>query len=257
MLKLKNLIRVTGAARTAGRLVVAGVALASLMGVEPALAQVTRVVTANFAPLTDNTSPDKKGLLYDVVAEMMKLQKVNKPIEFTSWGEAVAITEKEPGTLTFPMTQTAERKDKFLWVAKIFDMPRSFASRPGAAPVNTIEEAKALKAVGTTAASASLGFLKSKGLANIVEFPTSLELMKALLDAKVDTTYQPNPFAKADWKAAGGQGALVLGTTQETSAAYLAANKNSKLNPEDWQGALQVMEQEGAFDALLEKYGMK
>ncbi|HEY0834688.1 MAG TPA: transporter substrate-binding domain-containing protein [Azospirillum sp.] len=256
MLKITKLGRVASALGTAARMAAAGALVVGLVGAGTASAQVTRVVTANFAPLTDNTAPDKKGVLGDLVAEMLKLQKIDKPIEFMAWGDAVKATDSTVGAISFPMTRNAAREDKYMWLAKIFDMDRSFATKPGSAPVNTLDDAKKLKAVGTTAASASLTFLKEKGLTNIVELPTSRDLMQALKDGKVDAAYQPNPFAKTDWKAAGGSGALVFGEPQERSAAYLAANKGSTLNPADWQGALQVLEQDGTFDKLLAAYGM-
>ncbi|HYH19450.1 MAG TPA: transporter substrate-binding domain-containing protein [Azospirillum sp.] len=256
MFKISKLGRMASAMGAAARIAATGALVAGLLGAGTASAQVARVVTANFAPLTDDTSPDKKGLVYDLVVEMMKLQKIDKQVEFMAWGDAVKIMESTPGGLAFPMTRNAAREDKYLWLTKIFDMNRSFASRPGGTPVNTIDEAKALKAVGTTANSASLTFLKEKGLTNIVEFTSSRDLMQALKDSKIDAGYQPNPFARTDWKAVGGQGALVFGEVQERSAAYLAANKASTLNPADWQGALQVLEQDGTVDRLLALYGM-
>lgn len=231
--------------------------LAGAVIARPAWADMSRAVTASFAPLTDESSPDKKGLVYDLVLEMMKLQKIDKAIEFMPWGDAMKIVASEKGAIAFPMTRSPEREDKFKWLVKVFDMNRSFAGRPDRPAVNTIEEAKAVQAVGTTSPSASLNYLKAKGLTNIVEFPSSRELMQALSDGKIDIAYQPVPFAKADWKLVGGKGALAFGAVQEVSAAYLAANKDSPLKPDDWQGALQVLEQEGTFDSLMKKYGME
>jgi len=248
--------RVSSTIRAAARVAAAGALVAGLMGAAPASAQVARAVTADFAPLTDSTSPDKKGLIYDLVQEMMKLQKIEKPIEFMAWPDAVKAAEETPNAIIFPMTRTPQREDKYVWLTKIFDMNRSFAGRPGSAVVGSIEDAKKLKGVGTTVNSASLTFLKQKGLTNIVEFPSSRELMKGLLDGKVDVAYQPDPFSKADWKAAGGAGALVFGEPQERSAAYLAANKGSTLKPADWQEALQVLEQGGFFEQKVKAYGM-
>lgn len=239
-----------------GRLVAVGALVVGVAGVTPASAQVTKVVTASFAPLTDETSPDKPGLIYEMVREMMKLQKIDKPIEFMAWGDAVKTVDTTKGAITFPMTRTAKRESQYTWLCKAFDMHRSFVGAPGSTKIDTIDAAKALKAVGTTAPSASLNFLKEKGLTNIVEFPTSRDLLQGLKDGKVDVVYEPNPFAKADWKAVGGTGALVIGEPQENSAAYVAANKDSGINPDDWQGALQVLEQEGTFEALVAKYGM-
>jgi polar amino acid transport system substrate-binding protein len=244
----------------AGRLVATGVfagMFAAVIGTAGvACAQTARVVTASFPPLTTTASADKKGLVHDLVAEMLKLQKIDKPIEFIAWSDAVKLADSEKGIVIFPMTRTPEREAKYVWLTKVFDMNRSFAVRPGGAAVNTVDEAKALKAVGTTAASASLAYLKKSAIPNVVEFPTSAELMKALLTGAVDAAYQPVPFAKADWHAAGGTGALVFGAVQEVSAAYVAANPGSGLNPNDWQGALQVLEQEGTFDKLLHDYAM-
>ena len=257
MFEMKDLGHATFPIRTALRAAAAGALLLGLLGAGSASAQVARVVTADFAPLTDNSSPDKKGLLHDLVKEMMKLQSVDKPIEFMKWPEAVAEADAKPGTMFFPVTRSKEREDKYLWLTKIFDMDRSFAGKPGSAPINTIEDAKRLKAVGTTVNSASLNFLKQKGLTNIVEFGTSRELMQGLLEGKIDVTYQPIPFCKTDWKSAGGQGTLVFGEPQERSAAYLAANKESKLSPADWQEALKVLEQDGSFERLIKLYGME
>lgn len=256
MFEMKDLGRLTTPIRAAARVVAAGALFLGLLGAAPASAQVARAVTANFAPLTDNTSPDKKGLIHDLVLEMMKLQKITTPIEFMAWPDAVKIAEETPNAIIFPMTRTPQREDKYVWLVKAFDLNRSFAGKPGSAAINTVEDAKKLKGVGTTVNSASLNFLKQKGLTNIVEFATSNELMKGLLDGKIDVAYQPDPFSKADWKAVGGTGALVFGEPQERSAAYLAANKASTLKPADWQDALQVLELGGFFEQAVKAYGM-
>jgi len=256
MFMISKLGRVASAMGAAARFAAAGALVAGLLGAGTASAQVARVVTADFAPLTDSTSPDKKGLVHDIVLEMMKLQKIDKPIEFMAWSAAVQLADGTPNVLILPMTRTAAREDKYLWLTKTFDLNRSFGARPGSAPVNTIDQAKALKAVGTTVNSASLAYLKDKGLTNIQEFPSSRDLMQALKDSKIDAVYQPDAFAKADWKAVGGSGALVFGEIQERSASYLAANKGSNLNPADWQGAIQVLEQDGTIDKLVALYGM-
>lgn len=262
MLKNQKWANALGSILTKGRRTVAialvgGTVAVGAMGAAPAPAYADglRVVTANFAPLTDNTSA-KKGLLYDLVAAMMKLQNESTPIEFMGWADAVKISKEQKNVLIFPMTRTPSREADYVWLTKIFDMDRSYAGRPGSAPVGNTAAAKALAGVGTTVNSASLDYLKKQGLTNIVEFPTSRELMKALLDGKVDAAYQPNPFSKADWKAVGGQGALVLGEPQERSAAYLAASKGSDAKPDDWQGALQVLEQEGVVEKTVAEYGM-
>jgi polar amino acid transport system substrate-binding protein len=247
--------RVTSPIRTAVRVAAAGALLFGLLGAGPASAQVTRVVTADFAPLTDNSSPDRKGLLYELVKEMMKLQNIDKTIDFMTWPEAMAEVKKK-NTVAFPVTRSKEREANFVWLTKIFDMDRSFTGKPGSAAINTVDDAKRLKAVGTTVNSASLAFLKAKGLPNIKEFESSRKLMEALLAGDVDVVYQPAPFCKTDWKAAGGQGALVFGEPQERSAAYLAADKESTLNPADWQEALKVLEQDGTFEKLTALYGM-
>lgn len=234
---------------------VGGAMAVGSMAAAPAYADGLRVVTANFAPLTDNTSA-KKGLLHDLVLAMMKLQNESSPIEFMGWADAVKIAKADKNVLIFPMTRTPARESEYIWLTKIFDMDRSYAGAPGSAPVNDTAAAKALGAVGTTVNSASLDYLKKQGLTNIVEFPTSRDLMQALADGKVNVAYQPNPFSRADWKAAGGQGALVLGEPQERSAAYLAASKGSDVTADDWQGALQVLEQEGTFEKLVAEYGM-
>lgn len=260
MLKNQNWTHAIGAVYRTGRKVLAvalvgGAMAVGALGTAPARAENLRVVTASFAPLTDETAA-KKGLLFDLVSAMMKLQNESKPIEFMGWAEAVKISKADKNVLIFPMTRTAAREADYIWLTKIFDMDRSYAGKPGSAPVSDTAAAKALKAVGTTVNSASLDYLKKQGLGNIVEFPTSRDLMKALVDGTVDVAYQPNPFSKSDWKAAGGQGALVLGEPQERSAAYLAASKGSDVKPDDWQGALQVLEQEGTFEKLVADYGM-
>lgn len=253
----RTLSKVRAAARAAALgTVLIGLPGAVLLGAGHAAAEVARVVTADFAPLTDNSSPDKKGFLHDLVKEMLKLQNIAKPIEFMAWSDAVKITDTTKDVIVFPMTRTSQRESKYQWIVKILDMDRSFAGKPGSAAVSTPEAAKALKAVGTTANSASLTFLKEKGLTNIVEFPSSRDLMKALLDGQVDAVYQPLPFTKADWKAVGGKGALVVGEPQERSAAYLAANPQSSIAAADWQEALRVLEQDGTFEKLVQTYGM-
>lgn len=223
--------------------------------IAPAQAGDVRVLTSDFPPLTDSAGA-RKGLLHDVVAEMAKVLKAPVKVEFVDWSEAQAIAKKEPNVLLFPMTRTPKREPDYEWVVKIFDMDRSFATKPGAPAVDTVEQAGKLKAVGVLAKSASVAFLRDKGLTNTVEMPSPLELMQALKDGKVDAVYQPNPFSKTEWRKIAAD-APVFGKPIEVNAAYVAASKPSPaINIEEWRAAFEVLQQDGTFEKLLKDYGM-
>lgn len=243
--------------RVAGRVVIAGAVLAGLLAAGPASAQI-QVITSDFPPLTvEDPAAPQKGLLYDVMIELLKLQGHEPKIQFTNWSEAQKVAAATPDVLLFPMTRTAKREAQYKWLVKMFDLPRAFAGRPGGPAVNSFEEAAKLKAVGVLVNSASLSFLKDKGVGNIMELPSNSEMMEALRDGRIDAIYQPIPFSKAGWKSAGGQGSLTFGKTLEESASYIVASPSSKADPNEWSAAFQVLEQEGTFEKLMATYGMK
>lgn len=241
---------------TGGALVVVAILAGGMTG--RAMAAELQVKTADFPPLTiADPQAARKGLLYDLVMELLKLQNLPQKIEFADWSQVQKQAAEQPDVITFPMTRTAKRESQYKWLVKLFDMDRAFASLPGRAPFNTAEEAAKAKAIGVLLNSASLGFLKEKGLNNIVELPANPELIQALKEGRIDAIYQPKPFSTSGWKAAGGQGALVFGTPIERSAAYIVASPTSPIKAEDWRDTFQVLEQEGTFDKLVEAYGMK
>lgn len=256
MLRIEANSLITRARRAASHAVVAGTVFAGLLTAGPAAAQV-KVVTSDFPPLTiaDPASP-KKGLLYDVVIELLKMQGLEPKIEFKNWADAQKEAATTPDMLLFPMTRTPKRESQYKWCVKIFDLDRLFTTLPGSTPVNSFEEAAKLKAVGVLVNSASLSFLKDKGLTNISEQPSNPEMMKALRDGKIDAIYQPPPYSKADWKAIGGQGSLVFGKTLEEAGAYIVASPTSTINCKDWADTFDVVDKEGRFEALKAAYGL-
>ena len=115
-----------------------------------------------------------------------------------------------------------------------------FVSAPGSQPIDTIDQAKALKVIGVLAGAPWGKELAARGITNVKRYPTSPAMVAALVSGELPAAYGPEIELKYAWRLGAYQGALVEGKPIQKSDQYLAMSKNSpSIKPEDWQRGIR------------------
>jgi polar amino acid transport system substrate-binding protein len=201
------------------------------------------------------SSGDRQGFCVDVVNEMAKLLKTKMTYQFMGWGDAQAKVMAGHDLLIFPFARTPEREANYAWLQKLFDINVGFLAAPGTQPIDTIEQAKALPAIGVLDGTPWDKELAKRGLTNVKRYPTSPAMVAALVSGEVPAVYGPDIELKYAWRVGAYQGAPVFGKQIQKLDQFLAMSKDSPLiKPEDWQEAFGVLQQDGTFDRIYASY---
>jgi polar amino acid transport system substrate-binding protein len=226
--------------------------LSSLAIIVPAMAE-TAYVSNN--PPYSIQSGDKPGFCVEVIDEMAKLLKTKVTYDYMSWKDAQTKVAATPNGLIFPFARTAEREDKYGWLQKLFDIQVGFTTLPGSKPIDSVEEAMALAAVGVLAGTPWDAELAKRGLKNIKQFPNTPAILAAVTSGEIAAGYGPDIEMKYAWRISGNEGTLVIGKPVQKLDQFLAMSKDSPaIKLADWQEAFNVLQQDGTFDKIYASY---
>lgn len=224
------------------------------------LAALPRAAAAQTADVTNNPpysiqSGDRPGFYVEIVNEMAKLLKVHVTYDYMDWAQAMAKVKAGPDQLLFPFTRNPEREQQYGWLQKLFTNTVVFVTRPGSAPVDTIDQAKNLPLIGVLAGAPWGNELAKRGVAKVKQYPTSPAIVAAIMSGEIAAGYGPEIELKYAWSTGGQTGSPVIGHEIQKSDQYLAMSKNSpSIKPEDWQEAFAALQQDGTFDRIYTSY---
>jgi polar amino acid transport system substrate-binding protein len=233
------------------RTIVFGTLSALAVGL-PAMAETAYV--ANNPPYSIQ-SGEQRGFCVEVIDEMAKLLKTKVTLEYMGWADAQAKVLAGHGVFIFPFARTPEREPNYTWLQKLFDIEVGFISAPGSQPIDTIEQAKALPAVGVLAGSPWDKELAKRGIATAKPYLTTPAIVAAVASGEVAAGYAPDIELKYAWRTSGIKGVPVFGKAIQKLDQFLAMSKDSpSIKQADWQEAFNVLQQDGTFDRIYASY---
>jgi polar amino acid transport system substrate-binding protein len=226
--------------------------LSALAVALPALAETAYV--ANNPPYSIQ-SGEQRGFCVEVIDEMAKLLKTKVTLEYMGWGEAQAKVAAGHDIFIFPFARTAEREPNYTWLQKLFDIQVVFVSAPGSLVIDTIEQAKALPAIGVLAGSPWDKELAKRGVTTAKPYPTTPAIVAAIASGEVAAGYAPDIELRYAWRISGNKGELAVGKAIQKLDQFLAMSKDSpSIKQTDWQEAFNVLQQDGTFDRIYGAY---
>jgi len=217
-----------------------------------------QIYTESYPPLTFmNDFGEITGFGTDIVTEIMKRNNLYEEIRLTTWSNAYDMALDNPNFCLFTMDRTEERDTLFQWVGPIGTNETYFYTRSGSGIViNSIEDAMALDAVGTVNSWYSDQRLRELGFTNLLSDGDPGVVVEWLMNGEVDAfvcsaltisdILQANEYVYADV-----DGEFVL----MSSDFYISFSKNTPLETvNQWQHALDNMQDDGTYDAIYQKW---
>lgn len=184
-------------------------------------------------PSTDIGPGSKGGVIHDLVNELRRRTGIERPVQQVTWKRGYEEAISLPNIGLFPTTRTPEREELFSWVGPILQVEWAFFGlRDSGVVINSLEDAKKVKAIGTYANDVKHQWLEAHGFTNLVPVLENQTNVKKLYNKRIDimagsptvtdrwpTQYGLDParmvmlytFRKADLYLA-----LSLGTSTET-----------------------------------------
>ena len=144
------------------------VATMFLLAAHSALSSELTILTENLPPLNYLENDVLVGPSVEIVKEIQRRVGSNEPIQVYPWARAYKIALEEKNVILFGMTYTKVREDKFKWVGPIATKRDILVAKKGSGiKINSLEDAKKVKRIGTLRDDTREHLLKSHGFTNL------------------------------------------------------------------------------------------
>jgi polar amino acid transport system substrate-binding protein len=144
------------------------VAAAAVLAGQSVFSAEMTILTENLPPLNYVENGELVGSSVEIVQEIQRRVKSTAPIQVYPWARAYKMALEEENVILFGMTYTEVRKDKFKWVGPLAVKRDILVAKKGAGiPINSLEDAKKVKRIGTLRDDTRERLLKRHGFTNL------------------------------------------------------------------------------------------
>ena len=152
--------------------------LVFLVSVQPVLSADLNILTENLPPLNYVDGGILVGPSVEIVREIQKRVGSHEQIKVYPWARAYKMALEEENVVLFGMTYTKVRQDKFKWVGPLATKRDILVAKKGSGiKINSLEDAKKVKRIGTLRDDTRERLLKRHGFTNLE--PVSDEQLNA------------------------------------------------------------------------------
>jgi len=158
-----------------------------LISVSPVRSENMIILTENLPPLNYVEDGVLVGPSVEIVREIQKRVGSNEQIEVYPWARAYKMALEEENIVLFSTTYTKDRHDKFKWIgplAKKRDI--LIAKKSSGIEINSLEDAKKVKRIGTLRDDTRELLLKSLGFSNLESVSDEQQNAKKLILGRID-----------------------------------------------------------------------
>jgi polar amino acid transport system substrate-binding protein len=205
------------------------------------------------------TAPNNNfvGRNLDVVWEIMRRVGNTPSIETLPWARAYEIALHTPNVALVSTTRTQERDPLFHWVGPVLRLQWNFVARKDSdISINSLDDARKVKAIGTYLNDARDSFLMEQGFTNLDRCIDNETNYRKLVYGRVDLIVGTNinQAEAAELSGVNPEDLKVVYTIKEMDI-YLAISKGS--DPETvkaWQTAFSTMQEDGTFVRIFKRW---
>jgi len=145
-----------------------------------------QMLTEEYPPVTFMKNGKVSGFVTDMVREISVRQGIQDNIRLTSWDEAYKMALNNPNVVLFSAERTEKREKLFQWVGPVGKNSSIFYAKKGSGlRIKSLEEARKVAAIATTANWFTEQDLKDKGFSNLVSAPLPTDNVRMLMQGKV------------------------------------------------------------------------
>jgi len=217
-----------------------------------------QLYTESYEPLTyANSYGEITGYGTDIVKEIMQRNDIYESIKLSSWDNGYQLALNNPNFCLFTMDRTELREDLFQWVGPIGTNTTYFYTKAGSGiTISSLDEAKALNAVGTINSWFSGQYLSELGFTNLVYESDPADMVQRLMNGEVDA-FVCTDVTFPDILSSCGYSYSQTSPEFELMASdfYVAfSNNTSASTVELWQNTLDDMKDDGTYSTILSKW---
>jgi len=216
------------------------------------------IATEDYPPISfKNAQGQADGLASEVAHEIMKNLHMTQKIHVWPWARDYKLLKKGPNYLVFSVSRTKQRDKLFQWVGPIYSMKTGFyVRRDSNIIINSLEDAKKLKKVGTYNESFDKQFLQNNGFLNLESTNNNILNIKKLMRNRLDVMTATNVTIATMVKKAGYQMQDIKNIYNFMSVGvYFAFSKNVSFEVlQAWRRELEKMRNSGKLLEIRKKW---
>ncbi len=218
---------------------------------------IIQMMTEEYPPVTFMKDGKISGFVTDMVREISARQGIENTIRLTSWDEAYKVTLSNPNVVLFSAERTDEREKLFQWVGPVGKNSAIFYAKKGSGlRINSIDDARNVAAIATTANWFTEQDLKRRRFANLVSAPLPVDNIRMLMQGEVGLSVFTDITVAEIVKNAGyGMDDLEPVFTLSSTYFYIAMSLGTP--PEmvkKWREVLEELKEDGTFEKIYRSY---
>jgi polar amino acid transport system substrate-binding protein len=233
------------------------VASVFLVSVQPALSAELTILTENLPPLNYVENGVLVGPSVEIVKEIQRRVGSHEQIKVYPWARAYKMALEEENVVLFGMTHTKVRDDIFKWVGPLATKRDILVAKKGSGiKINSLEDAKKVKRIGTLRDDTRENLLKSHGFTNLEPVSDEQKNAKKLVLGRIDLWAYKQPGLKTVCDLAG----VDYNEMEEVyhlrviDVSIAFSNKTSDSIVQKWRNAFDEMLADGTIMQIRNKW---
>ena len=168
-----------------------------LYSVHPVLSAELTILTENLPPLNYLRNDVLVGPSVEIVKEIQRRVGSHEQIRVFPWARAYRMALEDENVVLFGMTHTKVRQDKFKWVGPLAKKRDILVAKKGSGiKINSLEDAKKVKRIGTLRDDTRGRLLERHGFTNLEPVSDEQKNAKKLILGRIDLWAYKKPGLK-------------------------------------------------------------
>jgi polar amino acid transport system substrate-binding protein len=219
--------------------------------------EIIQMMTEEYPPVTFMKKGKVSGFVTDMVREISARQGIPDNIRLTSWDEAYKLALSNPNVVLFSAERTAKRENLFQWVGPVGKNSSIFYAKKGSSiKMKSLEDARKVTAIGSTANWFNEQDLKDRGFTNLVSSVLPTDNVRKLMQGEVQLAVFTDITVADIVKNAGyTMDDLEPVATLSNTYFYIALSLGTPLEVvKKWQSSLDSLKADGTFEKIYRSY---
>lgn len=236
------------------------VASVFLLSVQVALSQELTILTENMPPLNYVENGVLVGPSVEIVREIQRRVGSHEPIQVYPWARAYKMSLEQENVVLFGMTHTEGRHDQFKWIGPLATKRDILVAKKGSGiTINSLEDAKKVKSIGTLRDDTRERLLESLGFTNLEPVSDEQLNAKKLVLGRIDLWTYKIPGLRTICELAGVDYNQVeeVYHLREITLDIAFSKKTSDSIVERWRKAFNEMLADGTIMRIQKKWNRK
>lgn len=236
------------------------VASVFLIPVQPVLSAELTILTENLPPLNYLKDGVLVGPSVEIVKEIQRRVGSHEQIKVYPWARAYKMALEDENVVLFGTTYTKERHDKFKWIGPLATKRDILVAKKGSGiKINSLEDAKKVKRIGTLRDDTRERLLKSVGFTNLEPVSDEQKNAKKLVLGRIDLWTYKKPGLKTVCELAGVDYNEIeeVYHLRKIDLMIAFSKKTSDSIVQRWRNAFNEMLSDGTIMQIRKKWNLK